>query len=98
MKVSPFSIDVAPVSNEAFREFVRATKYKTEAESFGWSFAFHEFVSDSVKAGVRPSEVTLIAADHAGHRGRGVVAASPWRVLAHAIRTKSEYRRLGQDA
>jgi hypothetical protein len=40
------------VSNEKFRDFVRATKYKTEAEGFGWSFAFQDFVNETVKATV----------------------------------------------
>jgi sulfatase modifying factor 1 len=38
--LSPFSIDVAPVTNSQFAEFVRATKYVTEAERYRWSFVF----------------------------------------------------------
>lgn len=34
------------------REFVRAEKFKSEAESFGWSFVFHDFVSDELKSKV----------------------------------------------
>ncbi len=50
VKVKPFYIDIFPVSNEQFRNFVRETKYKTETESsFGWSFAFQAFVADEVK-------------------------------------------------
>jgi formylglycine-generating enzyme required for sulfatase activity len=33
-------MDRAPVTNEQFAEFVRATAYVTEAERFGWSFVF----------------------------------------------------------
>ncbi|KAG8451790.1 hypothetical protein GDO86_003836 [Hymenochirus boettgeri] len=44
--VLPFDIDKHPVTNMDFREFVRAQKYKTEAEDFGWSFVFEDFVSD----------------------------------------------------
>lgn len=33
-----------------FRDFVRAQKYKTEAEKFGWSFVFQDFVSDELKS------------------------------------------------
>ncbi|MGH0180501.1 UNVERIFIED_CONTAM: hypothetical protein FKN15_004413 [Acipenser sinensis] len=33
-------------------EFVRAQKYKTEAEAFGWSFVFQDFVSDELKSKV----------------------------------------------
>jgi len=35
-----FYMDRYPVTNERFGEFVRATEYKTEAESFAWSFVF----------------------------------------------------------
>jgi len=38
--VDAFHIDAHPVTNERFREFVIATKYRTEAERFGWSFVF----------------------------------------------------------
>ncbi|NXS14535.1 SUMF2 enzyme, partial [Neodrepanis coruscans] len=31
------------------REFVREKKYKTEAEAFGWSFVFEDFVSEDLK-------------------------------------------------
>ncbi|MBN3272807.1 SUMF2 enzyme, partial [Polyodon spathula] len=50
--VRPFSIDKYPVTNSDFREFVRAQKYKTEAEQFGWSFVFQDFVSDELKSKV----------------------------------------------
>jgi len=38
--VDPFYLDKYAVTNEQFAEFVKATGYKTEAESFGWSFVF----------------------------------------------------------
>src|SRR3954451_3794138 len=38
--VAPFAIDICAVSNRAFAEFVDASGYVTEAESFGWSFVF----------------------------------------------------------
>jgi len=38
--LDPFYIDVYPVTNRRFREFVEATRYKTEAERFRWSFVF----------------------------------------------------------
>lgn len=41
VRLTPFLIDRHAVRNKAFREFVRATKYRTEAEEFGWSFVFH---------------------------------------------------------
>nr|XP_060505090.1 inactive C-alpha-formylglycine-generating enzyme 2 isoform X2 [Panthera onca] len=47
--VKPFAIDVFPVTNKDFREFVREKKYRTEAEKFGWSFVFEDFVSDELR-------------------------------------------------
>lgn len=47
--VNPFAIDKYPVTNKNFREYVRATKYKSEAESFGWSFVFEDFVTEELK-------------------------------------------------
>lgn len=38
--LSPFSIDIFPVTNEEFARFVNATGYRTDAERFGWSFVF----------------------------------------------------------
>ncbi|HTB64199.1 MAG TPA: formylglycine-generating enzyme family protein [Opitutales bacterium] len=42
--LQPFHIDACAVTNEQFNDFVNATRYKTEAESFGWSFVFHLFL------------------------------------------------------
>jgi formylglycine-generating enzyme required for sulfatase activity len=53
VSVSPFYMDPCTVSNAEFREFVRATGYKTEAETFGWSFVFHLFVSPETAAKVK---------------------------------------------
>jgi formylglycine-generating enzyme len=38
--LSPFKMDVFPVTNDDFFAFVKATGYRTEAENFGWSFVF----------------------------------------------------------
>ncbi len=46
--VDPFLIDKTTVTNRQFREFVKATGYKTEAEKYGWSFVFYFFLSDEV--------------------------------------------------
>jgi formylglycine-generating enzyme required for sulfatase activity len=57
--LSPFEIDVTPVTNKQFAAFIKATKYITEAERFGWSFVFwshipkhryEELVADTVAA------------------------------------------------
>ncbi len=56
--IDPFFIDVAPVSNVQFAEFIRATGFVTESERFGWSFVFQghfsperykELVDDTVR-------------------------------------------------
>ncbi|XP_072047471.1 inactive C-alpha-formylglycine-generating enzyme 2-like [Amphiura filiformis] len=48
-KVKPFKISKYPVTNYAFREFVRAKKYKTDAEKYEWSFVFDDFVPEEIK-------------------------------------------------
>ncbi|XP_078278343.1 inactive C-alpha-formylglycine-generating enzyme 2 isoform X1 [Rhinoraja longicauda] len=50
--VKPFAINQHPITNAEFREFIRSQKYKTEAESFGWSFVFEDFVSEELKSKV----------------------------------------------
>ncbi|GCC38746.1 hypothetical protein chiPu_0017263, partial [Chiloscyllium punctatum] len=50
--VKPYALNQYPVTNVEFREFVRSQKYKTEAESFGWSFVFEDFVSEELKSKV----------------------------------------------
>jgi len=48
-RVKPFLFDPTPVTNQMFRQFVRQTKYRTEAEEYGWSFVFDALVSQAVK-------------------------------------------------
>ena len=50
--VSPFSIATTTVTNGEFAAFVEATGHVTEAERFGWSFVFNQFVSEEVAATV----------------------------------------------
>lgn len=45
VELAPFYIDETCVSNEQFNSFVNATRYKTEAERFGWSFVFSGHLS-----------------------------------------------------
>jgi len=42
--VDPIYFDKYAVTNSAFASFVKATSYKTEAEEFGWSFVFWQFL------------------------------------------------------
>ncbi|MBT4140319.1 MAG: formylglycine-generating enzyme family protein [Candidatus Latescibacteria bacterium] len=43
--IKPFYMDMCAVTNAQFSKFAKATRYKTEAELFGWSFVFHLFIS-----------------------------------------------------
>jgi formylglycine-generating enzyme len=45
VRVSEFYIDAKAVTNAQFAAFVKATRYVTEAERFGWSFVFSQFVT-----------------------------------------------------
>lgn len=42
--LKPFRIDQCPITNQRFAEFIKATGYKTEAETYGWSFVFWSHV------------------------------------------------------
>ena len=39
------SIDSTAVTNREFATFVEATNYRTDAETYGWSYVFHLFLS-----------------------------------------------------
>ncbi|WP_227937798.1 formylglycine-generating enzyme family protein [Alkalihalobacillus deserti] len=52
IRVDPFYIGIDTVTNEQFQQFVNETSYKTDAEQYGWSFVFYQFVSDKVKSTV----------------------------------------------
>ena len=56
--LDPFYIDATAVSNSQFARFVKATSYRTEAETYGWSFVFRSFVPPRVAQTVTqtPSE------------------------------------------
>ena len=47
-----FYIDPEAVTNARFKTFIDGTGYSTEAERFGWSYVFHNFVSQRVAADV----------------------------------------------
>ena len=52
VRLDPFFIDTCAVTNAQFAQFVKATGYKTEAETFGWSFVFHSLVPPKAAATV----------------------------------------------
>ena len=45
VSLRPFYIDETAVTNAQFSRFMKATRYKTEAEQFDWSFVFHLFLT-----------------------------------------------------
>ncbi|MFC7157533.1 formylglycine-generating enzyme family protein [Halomarina halobia] len=45
--VDPFFVDKYAVTNAEFLEFIRETGYTTDAEQYGWSFVFQDFVNDA---------------------------------------------------
>jgi formylglycine-generating enzyme required for sulfatase activity len=55
VKLSPFLIDRTTVTNAQFGRFIRETNYTTEAEEFGWSFVFHQFLSEKLLNANLPS-------------------------------------------
>eukprot|EP00584_Thalassiosira_punctigera_P006516 CAMPEP_0172535712 /NCGR_PEP_ID=MMETSP1067-20121228/7589_1 /TAXON_ID=265564 ORGANISM="Thalassiosira punctigera, Strain Tpunct2005C2" /NCGR_SAMPLE_ID=MMETSP1067 /ASSEMBLY_ACC=CAM_ASM_000444 /LENGTH=474 /DNA_ID=CAMNT_0013320653 /DNA_START=100 /DNA_END=1524 /DNA_ORIENTATION=- len=68
VRVDPFFIDEAPVTNKEYGKFVRATFYETEAEKFGWSFVLSSFLPNAEElesAEVDPEAEDWVAVDKA---------------------------------
>lgn len=55
--VPDFCIDAKAVTNAQFASFAKATGYRTDAERYGWSFVFHQFVGDEAAARVMDARV-----------------------------------------
>jgi formylglycine-generating enzyme required for sulfatase activity len=60
--LSPFRMDRFPVTNAGFARFVEATGFRTEAETYGWSFVFWSHIPK----------------DRFGKLVEDTVAAAPW--------------------
>ena len=56
IELTPFAIDETTVTNAEFARFVASTGYRTEAETFGWSFVFYKLLSNEMLA-TRPQLV-----------------------------------------
>jgi len=68
VRVDPFFIDEAPVTNKDYGKFVRATYHETEAEKFGWSFVLSSFLPNAEEleyAEVDPEAEDWVAVDKA---------------------------------
>jgi sulfatase modifying factor 1 len=66
-----FEMDETSVTNQEFREFVKETKFKTEAETFGWSFVLDYLLTDAARAAntqALPDAKHWIAVDRAWWR------------------------------
>lgn len=50
--VDAYQMAACTVTNAQFATFIRETGYVTDAEKYGWSFVFHQFVSERVARAV----------------------------------------------
>ena len=48
VNVKPFRMDATPVTNARFARFIEDTGFTTEAERFGWSFAFFSHIGEKI--------------------------------------------------
>ncbi len=53
VRVEPFYVDYCAVTNAEFLKFVEEMGYETEAERFGWSFVFYQFLSPRAEKQVK---------------------------------------------
>jgi sulfatase modifying factor 1 len=70
VQVAGYYIDPKTVTNAQFAAFVKATGWRTDAERFGWSYVFHQFVTDrgAVLDGVVPDAPWWLAVEGATWR------------------------------
>ena len=52
-RVESFYLDRTAVTNEEFLQFIKETDYQTEAQKFGWSFVFDQFISPEIRAAAK---------------------------------------------
>lgn len=72
VQLDDFRMGRTAVTNEAFTAFVNDTGYITEAELFGWSFVFHQYVKDAAPtAGVVGADWWRAVEGAAWHRPEG---------------------------
>jgi len=89
--VNPFYVDKFAVTNAQFLEFVRDTGYTTDAERFGWSFVFEDFVNDADRdrivrnSGAAPWWVAVEGADWLHPNGPGESLLDDRSLLKHPV-------------
>jgi len=49
VNLDSFYMDTTTVTNQDFRAFIEDTGYQTDAEKYGWSFVFDQFLADDTK-------------------------------------------------
>lgn len=85
--VAAFRIDVHAVTNERFARFVRETGHVTEAERFGWSYAFAGFLP----AAPRPEGTPWwCGVEGASWRAPEGLPAADWWATDHADRRRAD--------
>ncbi|MFD1030098.1 formylglycine-generating enzyme family protein [Metaplanococcus flavidus] len=57
-KVESFLMDSHTVTNAEFSRFAKETGYVTEAEMFGWSFVFYQFISRAINTEIQQVAAT----------------------------------------
>ena len=63
--LSAFHMSRFAVTNEQFAEFARKTKYRAEAERFGWSFVFRNHVPTHLRVAEMPGTPWWVRVDGA---------------------------------
>lgn len=98
VRLQSYEIDSTPVLNTHFRQFVKETRYKTDAEMYGWSFVFNNTLSEArlreVQSEVKdaPQWVVVEASWWRQPEGRGSSLKGKWDTfpVVHISKTDAE--------
>jgi len=83
VRIKPFKMGVTCVTNSEFSHFVAATGYVTEAERFGWSFVFYDYV-------VGVEETAAVIGTEWWRRVDGALWNSPFG-LGSSVKDRGDY-------
>ncbi|CAK9100282.1 unnamed protein product [Durusdinium trenchii] len=98
-----YEIDETPVTNANFREFVKETRYRTDAEKYGWSFVLNSSLSKAILAESdqhiqdAPHWVAVLHAWWRHPEGRDSSLKAEWENAARGKRKESLYPWDGSD-